>query len=126
MCLLSRSLTLSAFLSEHRAQLSCAFSLSVLLSSLCSAQLRDGDAALALRSLNLSHQLCGNRRRFRFVSFRVAFRGVVIVIVVVVASFRFVTYSSSPPLPVVFVGVAYLGLGQRFALLGMCARALAF
>lgn len=118
------SFSLSVCLSEHRAQLSCALSLSVLLSSLYSAQLRDGDAALALRSLNLSHQLCGNRRRFRFVSFRVAFRGVVIV--AVVASFRFVTYPSTPPLTVLVVGVAYLGLGQRFALLGMCARALAF
>lgn len=42
-----------------------------------------------------------------------------------VVSFRDVP-EHPPSLSVVFVGVAYLGLGQRFALLGMCARALAF
>lgn len=126
-------LFLSPILSEHRAQLSCALPcalslplyLSDLLSLLYSAQLRDGDAALALRSLNLSHQLCGNRRRFRFVSRCISCRRhrrrrrrrrcVVL--------FRDVLEHH---LSLSTVGFVYLGLGQRFALLGMCARALAF
>lgn len=74
--LLSLSLSFPSSLSIARSfralfralSISLSLSLSDLLSLLYSAQQRDGDAALALRSLNLSHQLCGNRRRFRFVS----------------------------------------------------------